>query len=255
MKTRGFRPHWFILSFMLIFVVGAGVVGAQDDIGTNPDGANPLARTLNSLGFTINTGEQSGGISVAQVTTSQQRYTYVVQPGDNLFRIALNHGTCLSEIARVNNIPASQMRRIYAGQTLIIPDGSTCGAAVNDVSRNNYHPGTVYHPHVDKSTTYPHHLRCDLLRPTSPLGGLAFGEVTFYWDGIPNVGAYRVRLYRNGEIVYATLVEGTLTQVSTSLSSIPAAYEDVYYWDIIAVGEDLSTCYKRSGDMGRHVDD
>ncbi|MEM6280873.1 MAG: LysM peptidoglycan-binding domain-containing protein [Chloroflexota bacterium] len=59
--------------------------------------------------------------------------TYTVQRGDNLFRIALNNGTCVSELARANNIPASQVRNISIGASLTIPDGSTCGRFVNDV--------------------------------------------------------------------------------------------------------------------------
>lgn len=49
--------------------------------------------------------------------------TYVVKPGDNLFRIALNHGLTTQQLAQANGIvnPAY----IYAGQVLTIPDGST----------------------------------------------------------------------------------------------------------------------------------
>ncbi|MEL6269604.1 MAG: LysM peptidoglycan-binding domain-containing protein, partial [Chloroflexota bacterium] len=59
--------------------------------------------------------------------------TYTVQRGDNMFRIALNNGTCVSELARTNNIPASQVRSIPVGTVLTLPDGSTCGPFVNDV--------------------------------------------------------------------------------------------------------------------------
>ncbi|HLD93088.1 MAG TPA: LysM peptidoglycan-binding domain-containing protein [Anaerolineales bacterium] len=43
---------------------------------------------------------------------------YVVQPGDNLFRIALNHGTTVAALMRANGLTTT---RIYAGQRLIIP--------------------------------------------------------------------------------------------------------------------------------------
>lgn len=46
--------------------------------------------------------------------------SYVVQPGDNLFRIALNHGFTTQELAQANGIV--NVNHIYAGQTLIIPD-------------------------------------------------------------------------------------------------------------------------------------
>lgn len=60
--------------------------------------------------------------------------TYTVQPGDSMFRIALDNGTCVSELARVNNIPDSQVRVISVGRELTIPDGSTCTGLVNDVA-------------------------------------------------------------------------------------------------------------------------
>lgn len=44
---------------------------------------------------------------------------YVVQPGDNLFRIALRYGTTVNALAAANGI--TDVTRIYVGQTLIIP--------------------------------------------------------------------------------------------------------------------------------------
>jgi len=49
--------------------------------------------------------------------------TYIVQPGDNLFRIALRHGTTVEAIAAANGIANPQL--IYVGQELVIPSGST----------------------------------------------------------------------------------------------------------------------------------
>ncbi len=49
-------------------------------------------------------------------------YTYIIQPGDTLFRIALNHGLTTQELAAANGIVNHSM--IYAGQTLIIPEES-----------------------------------------------------------------------------------------------------------------------------------
>jgi len=45
--------------------------------------------------------------------------THVVQPGENLFRIALRYGVSMWDIARLNNI--LNLRLIYAGQVLLIP--------------------------------------------------------------------------------------------------------------------------------------
>jgi LysM repeat protein len=49
--------------------------------------------------------------------------TYVVQHGDTLFRIALNHGLTTAQLAAANGIYNYDL--IYAGQVLIIPDGTS----------------------------------------------------------------------------------------------------------------------------------
>lgn len=55
-------------------------------------------------------------MGLAQETSA---VTHVVQPGENLFRIALRYGVDMNELARVNNI--SDQRRIFSGQVLVIP--------------------------------------------------------------------------------------------------------------------------------------
>src|SRR5689334_11035100 len=47
--------------------------------------------------------------------------TYVVQPGDTLFRISVRFGVSMDSIRAANGFTGD---RIFAGQTLIIPDGS-----------------------------------------------------------------------------------------------------------------------------------
>jgi LysM repeat protein len=44
---------------------------------------------------------------------------HVVQPGENLFRIALKYGTTVEAIAVANGI--SDVHIIYSGQSLVIP--------------------------------------------------------------------------------------------------------------------------------------
>ena len=48
--------------------------------------------------------------------------THVVQPGENLFRIALKYGVSVSALSSVNGIVNPTM--VYVGQTLIIPAGN-----------------------------------------------------------------------------------------------------------------------------------
>ncbi|PJF35948.1 MAG: hypothetical protein CUN49_07930 [Candidatus Thermofonsia Clade 1 bacterium] len=60
------------------------------------------------------------GSVVPQGTASaQDSTTYVVQPGDTLFRIALKHGTSVDAIVAANNLPSRSI--VYVGQVLIIP--------------------------------------------------------------------------------------------------------------------------------------
>jgi len=49
--------------------------------------------------------------------TGQVKYT--VQPGDNLFRIALRHGTTVEAVASANDITNPAL--IYVGQVLTVP--------------------------------------------------------------------------------------------------------------------------------------
>jgi LysM repeat protein len=45
--------------------------------------------------------------------------TYVVQPGDNLYRISIRTGVTMAALARANNI--TNFNLVFTGQTLIIP--------------------------------------------------------------------------------------------------------------------------------------
>jgi len=56
-------------------------------------------------------------------TSAGEQVTHVVQPGENLFRIALNYGTTVEAIAAANNIVNPSY--VYAGQTLLIVKGGS----------------------------------------------------------------------------------------------------------------------------------
>jgi len=45
---------------------------------------------------------------------------YVVQAGDNIYRISLQFGVSMSELMAVNGINAATMNSIYVGSSLII---------------------------------------------------------------------------------------------------------------------------------------
>ena len=64
--------------------------------------------------------------------------TYVVQPGDTLFRIAYNHGLQTSAVAQANGI--TNFDYVYTGQTLIIP--ASDGAATSNPQSSPPSPQT-----------------------------------------------------------------------------------------------------------------
>ena len=64
------------------------------------------------------------GIAAADAALAQgSGQTHVVQPGENLFRIALKYGVSVSALSSVNGIANPTV--VYVGQTLIIPAGNS----------------------------------------------------------------------------------------------------------------------------------
>lgn len=95
----------YLIGLLLIAMFGFGVFGAyaQDDDPAQPE---PEA-----------TAEPTSEPTPEASQPTEQ--TYVVQAGDNLFRIALRFGVSLNELAAANNI--ANPRLIFVGQTLTIP--------------------------------------------------------------------------------------------------------------------------------------
>lgn len=80
---------------------------------TNPDAL--------SIGdeLTIPCADGSGAASGGETTTSGGETIYIVQPGDNLFRIALRYGLTTEQLASYNNI--TNATQISVGQEIRIP--------------------------------------------------------------------------------------------------------------------------------------
>jgi LysM repeat protein len=85
---------------------------------------------------------------------AQENVTHVVQPGDNLYRIALRYGVTMDAIIAANNI--EDPRRIFSGQELVIP-----GLSVPDSSTEVVNP-------LVASTPIVH-----VVQPGETLGGIA----------------------------------------------------------------------------------
>jgi hypothetical protein len=99
----------------------------------------------------------------------------VVQPGENLFRIALRYGSDVTTVAAQNGMGNPQL--IHTGQRIVIPCGVDSGVSF-----------TPQQPLASTST-------CGGFRATSPLDGLTFGMETFFWDPAPNATSYQVNVY------------------------------------------------------------
>jgi len=78
-----------------------------------------VSLTLLSVALLIGT---INSVAPQRAIFAQDGTTYVVQPGDTLFRIALRHGVSVDAIVAANNLPSRS--KVYAGQTLIIPTTS-----------------------------------------------------------------------------------------------------------------------------------
>ncbi len=86
---------------------------------TLPTGALGWVRTsFVSTTYPVINLPVEGGTTPTPPPTPGYR-THVVQPGENLFRISLNYGVNMYDVARLNGI--TNLALIYAGQVLLIP--------------------------------------------------------------------------------------------------------------------------------------
>ncbi len=109
LKSNEFQVHWdnqpntskVVVDATLCGVIPAQVLSGQPTTyPTNPAGPTYPTYPTSPTGTTYTT-------------------TYVVQHGDNLYRISLRFGRTVAQIAQANGITNYDL--IYAGQTLIIP--------------------------------------------------------------------------------------------------------------------------------------
>jgi LysM repeat protein len=81
-------------------------------------------------------------LMVAPVIAQGDRH--VVQPGENLYRIALRYGLTVDAMARANNI--SNANHVFVGQTLVVPTGNEAAQAAPAPSSEQPAPATqVFH--------------------------------------------------------------------------------------------------------------
>lgn len=199
--------------------------------------------------------------------------TYLVRPGDNLFRIALNHGTTMQAIASANGIYNYTL--VYAGSVLQIPCAAGYTAPVYNPPVYNppvYNP-PVYNPPVYQPPAYnppiwtppswdsngvlppvytnpSYHIpaitvNCNQLYGTSPLGGMNYGDQTFYWNPTPGATSYRVNVYsvdvNPGRLVASTDVPATRSYAVLNVGG-GAGPGFQFSWEVQALVSDISVC-------------
>jgi hypothetical protein len=84
---------------------------------------------------------------------------------------------------------------------------------------------------------------CDLFRPTSPLGGIAFGTTTFYWDAAQGADNYRINIYDNtGAQVgsFMTNSPNTAFSLDTSAGAIGNGFD--FSWEVEALVNNQVAC-------------
>jgi len=77
-----------------------------------------MMRNILTLGIAL-----SLALVLAAPAWAESPSDHIVQPGENLFRIALRYGLTVDALATANDL--SNTSRIYAGQRLVIPTGGT----------------------------------------------------------------------------------------------------------------------------------
>jgi len=78
---------------------------------------------------------------------------------------------------------------------------------------------------------------CSTLRPTSPLGGMPGGNVTFYWDGIAGATSYTVRVYDGS----GQVGEYSTNAPNTSVSGTPGG-TGAMAWNVSAYIDGRLAC-------------
>ena len=83
----------------------------------------PTAEPTETEEVTVEATEETETVTPEATEAAPTTGTHTVQPGENLFRIALRYGTTVEALAKANNITNPSL--VYVGQKLKIPSGTT----------------------------------------------------------------------------------------------------------------------------------
>lgn len=82
---------------------------------------------------------------------------------------------------------------------------------------------------------------CSAFKPTSPLGGLPYGQTTFYWDGAPGATSYRVNLYdENGNLKASFETNAPNTNLLGDTSDLGSGF--TFSWEVVALVDGQIAC-------------
>lgn len=83
---------------------------------------------------------------------------------------------------------------------------------------------------------------CEGFQPTSPLDGFAFGQTTFYWDGVTGADQYRVNVYTDGQLSNSTTIDALSTTTTIDTSSGGIGDGQGYGWNVEAISGGQVIC-------------
>ncbi len=144
----------------------------------------------------------------------------------------------------LENIPAILLKYPINVPSELIAALTTPTPSPAPVSVDNPPPPTPVPPQIIQ-------VDCSTLRATSPLDGLPYAGVTFFWDGVASslVTGYQVNVYRDGAQVASVGTPAGVTQASTDLGALPLFGS--YTWEVLALVNGVGVCRASSGVIQR----
>lgn len=94
---------------------------------SSPSKANPAVRPATgpdevSLDTVTDTASKTlAPVKPAVKATPVETGSYIVKPGDNLYKIARDHGCTVAELAKLNNTDIKKLSNLRKGQTIRVP--------------------------------------------------------------------------------------------------------------------------------------
>lgn len=132
-QANNIPPNGFLYTGWQLKIPGAAASGnspSPTDAQNNAPANAPADSAQNTNAATDNqnnSAETNAPANPGNISPNTGASSYIVQPGDTLFRIAVKHGITIQAIVIVNNL-SSQL--VYAGQRLTIP------GSLSDVTQN-----------------------------------------------------------------------------------------------------------------------